>query len=94
MELDFKKILNAWITAYNPSEQQLLLANKRNEICEVCPSRKKITGKLKIGVVCGECGCPITKKIFSADFNDCPLKKWESVDKTYFPKSKDSKSII
>ena len=94
MELDFKKILNAWITAHHPTEQQQLLANKRQEVCDVCPSKREITKKFKIGVICNECGCPLAKKIFSADFNDCPLKKWESVDTTYFPKSKDSKSII
>jgi len=54
-----------------------------------------LTNKLKIGVVCGECGCPITKKIFSNDFNDCPLKKWEEVDTTYQTfKPKSIKSLL
>jgi hypothetical protein len=92
--LNFKKIFNAWVTAYKPSENQKLLAEKRNEICEVCPSRKVLTTKLDIGVICNECGCPITKKIFSADFNDCPLKKWESVDNVHFPPRKVNKSLI
>ena len=83
MDLNFKKIFNAWIASYNPTPEQKLLAEKRNEVCEACPSRKVLTNKLKLGVVCGECGCPITKKIFSNDFNDCPLKKWEEVDKKY-----------
>ena len=37
---------------------------------------------------CKECGCPIKKKVFSDDFNDCPLGKWEEVDSEYFPPRK------
>jgi ribosomal protein L37AE/L43A len=94
MDLNFKKIWDAWLISYRPTNEQILLAQKRNEICETCPSRKEIARKIKIGVVCSECGCPIAKKIFTNTFNDCPLKKWENVDSKYFPKSKDSKSII
>jgi len=95
MDLNFKKIYSAWIIAHNPNPSQKLLAEKRNEICESCPSRKVLTNKLKLGVVCGECGCPISKKIFSNDFNDCPLKKWEEVDTTYQTfKSKSIKSLL
>jgi hypothetical protein len=95
MDLNFKKIYSAWIIAYNPNPSQKLLAEKRNEICESCPSRKVLTNKLKLGVVCGECGCPISKKIFSNDFNDCPLKKWEEVDTTYQTfKPKSIKSLL
>lgn len=92
--MDFVKIAKAWIAANNPSIEQSQLAENRFEICDICPSKKTITKKLKIGTVCGECGCPITKKIFSDTFNDCPLKKWESVDLKYFPKRKDSKTIV
>jgi hypothetical protein len=95
MDLNFKKIYNAWIIAYKPTPEQKLLAEKRNEICDECPSKKVLTNKLKIGVVCGECGCPITKKIFSIDFNDCPLKKWEKVDTMYQTfKAKNDKSLL
>jgi hypothetical protein len=95
MDLNFKKIYNAWITSYFPNESQKLLAEKRNEICEICPSRKVLTNLLELGVVCGECGCPLTKKIFSIDFNDCPLKKWEEVDTTYQTfKTKSNKSLL
>ena len=95
MDLNFKKIFNAWIASYNPTSEQKLLAEKRNEVCEMCPSRKVLTNKLKLGVVCGECGCPITKKIFSNDFNDCPLKKWDEVDTIYQTfKVKLNKSVI
>ena len=95
MDLNFKKIYTAWITSYNPSDKQKLLAEKRNEICESCPSRKILTDISKLGVICGECGCPLTKKIFSSDFNDCPLKKWEQVDSSYQTfKSKSNKSLL
>ena len=95
MEINFKKIYNAWVTSYYPNEVQKLLAEKRNEICETCPSRKVLTDKLKLGVICGECGCPLTKKIFSNDFNDCPLKKWEEVDTMYRTfNTKSNKSLV
>ena len=95
MEFNFKKIYNAWVTSYYPNEVQKLLAEKRNEICETCPSRKVLTDKLKLGVICGECGCPLTKKIFSNDFNDCPLKKWEEVDTMYRTfNTKSNKSLV
>jgi len=95
MDLNFKKIYNAWIISYFPNETQKLLAEKRNEICESCPSRKVLIDKLKLGVICSECGCPLTKKIFSNDFNDCPLKKWEEVDTTYQTfKPKSIKSLL
>jgi hypothetical protein len=94
MNLNFKKIWDAWVIAHRPNEIQLTLAQKRNEICDKCPSKKEIARKIKIGVICGECGCPIAKKIFTNEFNPCPLKKWEDVDTKYFPKSKDTSSII
>jgi hypothetical protein len=95
MDLNFKKIYSAWLIAHNPTPEQKLLAEKRNEICESCPSRKVLTNKLKLGVVCSGCGCPITKKIFSIDFNDCPLKKWEEVDTNYQTfKAKINKSLL
>ena len=95
MDLNFKKIYSAWTIAHNPNPSQKLLAEKRNEICESCPSRKVLTNKLKLGVICSECGCPITKKIFSIGFNECPLKKWEEVDTMYRTfEVKSNKSII
>ena len=91
--MDFKQIANAWIIAHNPSKLQLKLAEERSKICDECPSKKTITTKLKIGVVCNECGCPISKKIFTDDYNPCPLKKWGEVDETYIPQKKKSTLI-
>jgi hypothetical protein len=83
MELDFKKISKAWFDSYFGSNEQKKLAEKRAAICEVCPSRKVITEKLSLATICGECGCPIRKKVFSSAFNDCPLEKWENIDKEH-----------
>lgn len=80
MELDFRKISKAWFDSYFGTNEQKELATKRASICEVCPSRKVITEKLELATICGECGCPIKKKVFSSTYNDCPLKKWEEID--------------
>ena len=78
MDLDFKKISKAWFDSWFGGEEQKTLAQKRLSICELCPERtEKIKG---FPVVCGKCGCPLKKKVFSGQFNDCPLGKWESVD--------------
>ena len=88
--MDFLKISKAWITSYNPTEKQKELAEKRYSICDSCPSKvKALLGYYK----CNECGCPIQKKIFSDTYNDCPLKKWESVDTEYFPPMKKHRTL-
>ena len=58
---------------------------ERLNIFEECPSleqRFKQIKKLTISF-CGECGCPISKKIFSNKFNPCPLGKWKDVDESH-----------
>ena len=65
-------IATSWKNSLNPTEEQEIRANERRSVCKTCPSLK---GKLHIGV-CGECGCPISKKIYS-NSNSCPLKKWK-----------------
>jgi hypothetical protein len=92
--MNFKTIIQSWIISYSPSEKQLELAEKRHLICNTCPYKKTITEKLKIGIICGECGCPITKKIFSPNFNECPLEKWKDVDLEYFPQRKILKTLF
>lgn len=89
MELDLKKISSAWWDSYFGPEDLKELAKQRLEICEACPSRKVAFRKLLPFPQCSECGCPIGKKVFSYQQNDCPLKKWDSVDSnsSYFKKS-------
>jgi hypothetical protein len=89
--MDFLKIAKAWITSYNPTEKELNIANERYSICNICPSKvKTILSYDK----CNECGCPISKKIFSDQFNDCPLEKWELVDSIHFPPRKVTKTLF
>ena len=94
MNFDFKKITKAWFDSYFGSDKQKELAIKRALICEICPSRNVKVKGIDLLTVCGECGCPIKKKIFSSDFNDCPLKKWEEVDSQYFPPKKTIKTLF
>jgi hypothetical protein len=91
MELDFKKISKAWFDSYFGTIEQKELATQRASICEECPSRKVITEKIDLFTICGECGCPLNKKVFSSTYNDCPLKKWKDVDdksNLYIPRDK------
>jgi hypothetical protein len=82
MSLNFEEITKAWIDSVFANDEQKDIAKKRNEICQSCPSLKVKFQKIKkISIqYCGECGCPISKKIFSRKYNACPLSKWETVD--------------
>jgi hypothetical protein len=91
----FKEITQAWISAYNPTEKQKELAEARFKICDVCDKKKVITDKLKIGVICDQCGCPISKKVFSSTYNACPLEKWEEVDSVLWGETqKKTKTLL
>lgn len=88
--MNFKQIIEAWIIAGNPTDAQQELAEARGRICDECPS--KVRSSLW-EYKCDECGCPIAKKIFTNDFNACPLRKWAQVDDTYFPNRKKTKTL-
>lgn len=92
--IDLSEIGKAWITSIFPTIQQSKLARDRAAICETCPSKKIITKKLKLGIICVDCGCPIEKKVFSDKFNPCPQKKWKEVDTLNLPQKKDKSSLI
>lgn len=89
----FRKISEiaiAWITAANPTPKQKELAEKRYEICRGCEhfgKSRPITGD----EYCIECGCPLSKKIFSQELDACPKHYWLEVEKPYF---KTKKSIL
>jgi hypothetical protein len=68
-----KDIAISWWRAANPTKKQSDIAEKRLEICMRCDSRKE---SIVFEYVCGECGCPIGKKIFSDIKQPCPLNKW------------------
>jgi hypothetical protein len=85
-----KEIAEAWIIAANPSQSQIILAEARLKICNDC---KKITYRELTGnPLCGECGCPLKKKIFSSKYDACPLHKWLEVEDTDIFKDTQKKS--
>jgi hypothetical protein len=89
-----KEIIEAWIISHNPTKSQLERANDRGVICDECPSKKTTFKDKKWSAFCSECGCPISKKIFTNSYNPCPLKKWELSDKKYEDSLKKDKTII
>ena len=68
------EIAKAWIAAAHPTPEQQKTADTRIATCNECPSAT-FTSHLNIHV-CGECGCPLSKKIFTTNKEGCPLKKW------------------
>lgn len=86
------EIISAWVESFNPSKKSKELAERRVLICEECPSLKKIFDK-EWAAYCGECGCPIQKKIYTNSENPCPLGKWSETDKGYFETKKENTLI-
>jgi hypothetical protein len=76
-----KEIMGAWITSFNPTTEQKILAEKRYEICLGCEEYGKsrpVTGD----EYCKKCLCPIQKKVYTLKLNDtCPLNKWDEIEK-------------
>jgi ribosomal protein L32 len=68
-----KEIAISWWRAENPTKEQSNLAKERLKICMECDSIKE---SIVFNYVCGECGCPIGKKIFTPIKGGCDLKKW------------------
>ena len=68
-----KDIALSWWRAANPTEKQTELAQERLEICNGCEKKQE---SIVFGYVCGQCGCPLGKKIFSEVEQPCPLSKW------------------
>jgi len=71
------EVAKAWIAAANPTPEQKEVANHRASVCEGCPHKKFID--MLNTYVCGLCGCPLSKKIFSPlpGQQACPDKRWE-----------------
>jgi hypothetical protein len=86
------EIFQSWVIAANPSKEEEILAAKRHSICLDC---KFITDSVMFNTICGQCGCPISKKIFSPQKGACPIGKWNIVDGVDEIKNmKTKKSII
>jgi hypothetical protein len=74
--LKLVEIAKAWIAAANPTPEQQQIANYRISICDNCPAKKELSQFNTY--VCGLCGCPLDKKIFSPLPGEqaCPDKRW------------------
>jgi hypothetical protein len=87
--INYKEIFDAWKISFKPTSKQEELAKLRLEICLECEFRKEVVKGLKWSALCGKCGCPLNKKVFSPNYNPCPLKKWDSVDSSYLEPFED-----
>jgi ribosomal protein L37E len=75
--LKIVEVAKAWISAANPTTTQKIIAEHRASVCDTCPS-KAHNATIDL-YYCSECGCPLSKKIFSPVEGPkaCPLAKWE-----------------
>jgi hypothetical protein len=87
------EIIEAWAQSYNPTPERKKLAEDRYNICVQCPFYGK--SRPVIGdEYCKDCGCPVQKKIFSKEYNACPQKKWDEVDKQISINHKKKSTLI
>jgi hypothetical protein len=74
-----KIIIQAWITAANHTPEEKKLADSRMAVCNTCEFRVKYF--INAFSVCGKCGCPLSKKVFTDPRlpaeDKCPEQKWE-----------------
>ena len=89
-----REIAEAWITAANPTNEQKKLAEARYNICVGCEHYRD--NLIKVGPpYCNDCGCPISKKIFSKGFDACPQHKWIPAEEKYWDATqKKSKTLV
>lgn len=75
--LKLVEIAKAWIAAANPTPEQQRIANHRIAVCNQCPNKKPL--EQFDTYVCGMCGCPLNRKIFSPLPGEqaCPDKRWK-----------------
>lgn len=74
---NISEIIHAWKIAANPTPEQQQTAEQRAVICDGCEFKEF---KMVIrSHVCGACGCPLSKKVYSPKrFDACPKGKWET----------------
>jgi len=94
--INIKEIFDAWVTSFNPNEKEAKLAEDRYKVCKGCDFRKEVFKGKEWSLVCGSCGCPLNKKIYSKAINPCPEGKWFEVDKKHklFNEMKIDKTVI
>jgi len=73
---DLKEIAISWMRAANPTPEQQLVAEERVAVCDTCPL--KHYQRLTHMWVCGACGCPLNKKVYSPKLGPeaCPKGNW------------------
>ncbi len=95
LDIDVLDILKSWITSVNPTETQSELAKKRLDVCAICDFKREVIHNKEWSWLCGRCGCPIRKKIYTDQYGSCPLKKWNFIEDDYIKDLKvKEKSII
>lgn len=72
---DLLEIAIAWKRAARPTDEQQQLAEERLEICNSC-EYKEFKSLIRT-YICGACGCPIQKKIYTPQEQGCPKRKWK-----------------
>lgn len=83
----FSDIIKAWAVSFNPTEEQKELADLRYNVCLPCDQRNTLLGIER----CKECGCPLSKKIFTQKKAEtCPLNKWDDIEKEFRKKKLES----
>jgi len=70
------EIAVAWKRAANPTPEQQQVAEHRLSICDSCEHKQFRT--ITRNFVCGACGCPLSKKVYSPKPGPqaCPEAKW------------------
>lgn len=72
---DLLEIAVAWKRAARPTDEQQETADARLSICNGC-EHKEFRNLLRM-YVCGACGCPLNKKVYSPKGpGACPKNKW------------------
>jgi hypothetical protein len=99
MKLDFKEIATSWYNKFTHSPSQKKLADSRFDICLECPSKQEILKGKEWSLRCGECGCPLSAKIYTPktyldDGGSCPLNKWKDIEDEYLKSIKNTKTIL
>ncbi len=88
--MDLLNIIKAWGVSYFATDLQKQRAEERMEICNSCDFIRQVP----VGYICGKCLCPISKKVYSLKYNDCPEKKWKEVDIKFFDGHKTDKTLL
>ena len=92
---NLKTIIDAWVTSFKPSDSEKELAALRREICDECPYNKEQLKGNRWSAKCTLCGCPISKKVYTRQYNPCPASKWREVDEKYYKRPyKEEKTLL